>query len=660
MSDAEKKDKGDHAGEPLEKPSLQTSDAQQSRNASANEVENAQKANPNASDGSLRHYQTPPLTAAERVQRIADQDKSLELIDYSGPGKEVIVASRALGKDLPATTSHKANNIQEKANALEPQSTGSNIDPVFEPVLKLKQHAETLAPGQERDRLLKLAEEQAAELKALPLNKELKAAEILQVKVIENEIDRPPLLANHLDGWLTAGQAIAALPAGQQFKVIGSALVAGLEQYQYDQNERTLGQLIGTVEGLGEVSVNLAKIVDFGGAILFNDEKVASTIGEEFGTSLGQTIVGGIKLFETSHNYLFDLGYTGDYAKPFRDVAAIGNALNEHWDKLPPREQERLKYKLITELTADAIIGGGSAQAIGKAKKLTEILDVIAGQAGKSAGKTLEKSKKAVQSIADTVNQSLGPEYATAGGGRLRGVAASAEDIGIDLSTMEKRVFVSKLDPTHRLRPIEAARENSRLKGHAFDEEEWKKLKPEEKAKQLADSGYQVLENPEPRQPIDSTKLDLAFRGDRDIYTALDRNGLRKSHINEAGDLVPANAEGVFNGKEVNPAEHIVASKYPNPKNNSPFTSVGTNGVIWKYGDGKGIKIDMKSLREEINSGKATGIEIIEHSDLIKAIQQSELSDFDKRMALRFAGKDNEFLIKGTVPKRFLKDLGDN
>jgi hypothetical protein len=117
---------------------------------------------------------------------------------------------------------------------------------------------------------------------------------------------------------------------------------------------------------------------------------------------------------------------------------------------------------------------------------------------------------------------------------------------------MEKRVFVSKLDPTHRLRPIEAARENSRIKGHAFDEEEWKKLKPEEKAKQLTDSGYHVLENPEPRQPIDSTKLDLAFRGDRDIYTALDRNGLRKSHINEAGDLVPANAEGVFNGRDVN------------------------------------------------------------------------------------------------------------
>ncbi|CAN5319316.1 hypothetical protein BH11CYA1_BH11CYA1_48240 [soil metagenome] len=341
-------------------------------------------------------------------------------------------------------------------------------------------------------------------------------------------------------------------------------------------------------------------------------------------------------------------------------MAAIGNALNEKWSELPTREQERLKYKLITELTADAIIGGGSAQAIGKAKKLTEILDVIAEQAGKSVGKALEKSQKAVKSISDTVNEALGPDYAIAGGLNSRGFLASAEDMGIDLLAMEKRIFVSKLDPTHRLRPIEAARESSRLKGQAFHEDEWKKLKPEEKAKQLTDSGYQVLENPEPRQPIDSTKLDMAFRGDRDIYSPLDNNGLRKSHINEAGDLVPANTEGLFNGKEVNPAEHIVASKYPNPKNNSPFTSVGTNGVIWKYGDGKGVKIDMKSLREEIKSGELKGIEIIEHGNLIEAINQSKLSAFDKKMALRFAEKDNEFLIKGTVPKRFLKDLGDN
>lgn len=283
MSDAEKTDKGDHARQPLEKTSLQSPDAQQSRNASASELENAQKANPNASDGSLCHYQAAPLTAAERAQRIADQDKSLELIDYTGPGKEVIIASRSLGKETPAATGRKSSDLEQQDKVTESQSTGSNIDPVFEPVLKLRQHAQKLAPGEERDRMLKLANEQAAELNALHPSQQLTSPERLKAKVIENAIDRPAPLSNNLDGWLTAGQTIATLPAEQQLKVIGSALVAGLEQYQHDRNERTWGQLIGTTEGIGAVSVNLAKIVDFGGAILLNDEKVASTIGEEFG-----------------------------------------------------------------------------------------------------------------------------------------------------------------------------------------------------------------------------------------------------------------------------------------------------------------------------------------------------------------------------------------
>jgi hypothetical protein len=50
---------------------------------------------------------------------------------------------------------------------------------------------------------------------------------------------------------------------------------------------------------------------------------------------------------------------------------------------------------------------------------------------------------------------------------------------------LERRVIVSKYDSTHRLRPIEAARENARVKGESFDEEAGKKLKPQEKQEAL-------------------------------------------------------------------------------------------------------------------------------------------------------------------------------
>ncbi len=658
MSDAEKKEKGDRStSQPIEKPSLQSSDAQQSRTASANELKIAREANPNTSDGSLRHYQAIPSTAAERAQRIAEQDKSLELIDYSGPGKEVIVASRTLSRDT-SLASTNPNDHEQRAKS-ESASTNSSINPLFEPVLKLRQYAESLTPGEERERLLKLAEEQNAELTKLPFNQQLASSERLQVKVIENQIDTPGPLSNNVDGWLAAGKQISALPFEQQLNVIGSALVAGLQQYQHEQNERSWGQLIGTIEGLANVSVNLAKIVDFGGAILLNNEKVASTIGEEFGNSLGQTVVAGIRLFEASDKYLFNIGYTGDYAKPFRDVATVGNALNEHWNELPPREQERLKYKLITELTADAIIGGGSAQAIGKAKKLTEILDIVAEQTGKSASKTLEISKKAVQSIAETVNQTLGPEYATAGGGKLRGLVLPADE-AIDMFNMERRVYISKLDSTHRLRPIEAARERAQLNGEVFNETDWKKLTPKQKADNLTENGYEMLENPEPRPLVDSTKLKEAFRGDRELYSPVDLAGTPKSHLDSSGNLVPANVEGKFQGREVTVDEHILPSSTdPGVKGCSPFTSVGTNGVLWKYGDGKGIAVDVKALRDAILSGQVKDVEIIEHLDLIKMVEASGQSNFEKKLALSFLKYDNEFLIKGTVPARFLRLIGD-
>lgn len=58
---------------------------------------------------------------------------------------------------------------------------------------------------------------------------------------------------------------------------------------------------------------------------------------------------------------------------------------------------------------------------------------------------------------------------------------------------MERRQFISKLDPSHRLKPIEAARENARLKGHELNESEWKKLKPEAKAEKLKQDGYKEI-----------------------------------------------------------------------------------------------------------------------------------------------------------------------
>ncbi|MBZ0186443.1 MAG: hypothetical protein K8F91_09370, partial [Candidatus Obscuribacterales bacterium] len=182
---------------------------------------------------------------------------------------------------------------------------------------------------------------------------------LLKINALENvEANEDISLRNTPDGWLEAGRRIAELPLDKQVEIIGSGLAACINQYQHEENQRSWGRLIGTVQGIGEVSVNLAKIADFSAALILNDEERAGKMGAEFGQALGETIVGGVKLFNAADQYLFNIGFTGDYAKPFRDIVELGNAMNEKWESLPPKEQERIKFKLLTELGADTLIGG--------------------------------------------------------------------------------------------------------------------------------------------------------------------------------------------------------------------------------------------------------------------------------------------------------------
>lgn len=250
--------------------------------------------------------------------------------------------------------------------------------------------------------------------------------------------------------------------------------------------------------------------------------------------------------------------------------------------------------------------------------------------------------------------------HATAYGGEISTGVHEAEEIGKGAYILEKRLFVSKFDPTHRLRPIEAARENSRIKREPFDEDAWKNLTPAQKAEKLEKDGYKQVENPDtPRELVDSSKLNEASRGDKFLFSDTDANGYRKAHLNSDGDLEAANPAGTYNGKAVTVQDHILGSKNKRMKANSPYISVGTSGVLWKYGgEGEGIKIDMQGLRKAIASGEVKNVEIIEHQQVIDQIQRSDKSRFRKTLAVNFAKSDNEFLIKGTVPKRFISIEG--
>ena len=143
------------------------------------------------------------------------------------------------------------------------------------------------------------------------------------------------------------------------------------------------------------------------------------------------------------------------------------------------------------------------------------------------------------------------------------------------------------------------------------------------------------------------------FRGDHDVTSRFNTKGRLKSHINDAGDLVRANPEGLYKGRKVTAIDANGGwSRYA--KEQSPYTSFGwTDGVVAKYGGG-GITLDLDGLRGAIAGGEVEGVEIVEHAELLRQIDESELSAFAKRKLSACVKKDNEILVKGVIPNWFI------
>lgn len=145
----------------------------------------------------------------------------------------------------------------------------------------------------------------------------------------------------------------------------------------------------------------------------------------------------------------------------------------------------------------------------------------------------------------------------------------------------------------------------------------------------------------------------VLFRGDSGLDSRLDSRGRPKAHfeeINGENFLVGADPQG-----STSIIQHLNEMYNRAAKKNSPYISMGDGDVVGKYGGGKGIEFDMEGLRKAIDTGEVKGVEIIEHSQLIKLIEESNLNRNAKIMLRRFVEHDNEFLIKGKVPARFIK-----
>jgi hypothetical protein len=421
VSNAEQKEQGDRRLQavPEVKP-LQQADAQAARNAGASDVQAIQALNPNRHSGSAG----------------GDQELSFELIAYGNEGFGKVVAARQPER-LNAPSDQKDQMDTGTMLAVE-----AKTNPAAEPVKLFKEWLNKQPESPQKEALEQEVRQQAAdlspEMKArmehlAAIRRKIDEAgleeggihqaitpEMASRTKLEGQVRHDQPLENTADGWLEAGRRISELPIDKQLQVIGSGLMAGYQQYQADERERTWGRIIGTTEGLGAVAVNLATIAEFTCDCIAGNKERAAERGGKFGEAVGQTLVSGVKLFQDADAYLFKVGFDGDYGRPFRDLVTVGAALNDRWAHLPPREQERIKYKLITEMAADGLIGAGGAKAIGKAKVFTEVLDAIALEARTTTKATIEGGKRAARAVGSAIDNLTQPEVEIPGVGKVK------------------------------------------------------------------------------------------------------------------------------------------------------------------------------------------------------------------------------------------------
>lgn len=146
------------------------------------------------------------------------------------------------------------------------------------------------------------------------------------------------------------------------------------------------------------------------------------------------------------------------------------------------------------------------------------------------------------------------------------------------------------------------------------------------------------------------------LRSDDYLRSAKNAKGIKKSYINEAGNLVPANKEGMYKGRQVTVTEHILGGYRKGGKNNSPYTSFSiNNNATVKYGNNT-IELDINGLRTAIRNGDVKDVAILNPKQIERLIAQDRLTTpYWKKLALKWTKRDNEYLIKGEIPKDYFK-----
>lgn len=462
----------------LESQVFKSADAQEVRNASGEVIAATEAKRTNASDGSLRRYSDEHLTAQEQSIELVYGDRTASRTDkkterellreiankpenvntqglesiakdgrlpegkraLAGMIQEMRTQSKAFGTPTDALDDYArealwAELLAKSQKQLAPQDDQEDCGSTFYPSAKTglnigsKKYAadQVIAQGSSQSQVV-------SDATTARVTDAVKETTLLRGYVSEP------------DAW----EKVATLPEKKQGEVILTAIRAHAEHWGQEQVQRQIGALIGTTEGVGQIMQDMATITDFNHACLTGDKETAAKMGGEFGDSLGCMLVGGVNLLKISDEYLQDLGAQGDWAKPARDLAGLSQSLDQAWAELPPVEQERLKYRFVTEFAGDILVPAAGVKIL-KAAKFTEVLPNMAKIAVKT-GEELEQlpgdTQKTINAIRSFCKDATAAEALTPEGLRVKAPLEAARPGQDNLLMMvgKRPDFVKNLD----------------------------------------------------------------------------------------------------------------------------------------------------------------------------------------------------------------------
>lgn len=201
-------------------------------------------------------------------------------------------------------------------------------------------------------------------------------------------------------------EQIAALSHAEQTKIIGGGLTAFNKELSTQKSKIGAATAAGVQSEFDEMNQNGLKLAkNLAGIWQFShdyqhDRPAAYKSAALAVDALSKSVVGGVRIIDIAAAYIKTVGKTGEYSKPFHDLAWLGDQIDKRWAALTPEKQAKITAKLTTEYLGDLATGFVFGKLL-KGQKLTQALQDMGAAAATMNSKSREKAGQCIAKFLD-------------------------------------------------------------------------------------------------------------------------------------------------------------------------------------------------------------------------------------------------------------------